>query len=105
MSDQELIERLLDGYNLQPHDGYLAADRIEDLVKERDDAEKRETLAADMAVKYLERAEQAEAKLAKAMEALRTIEVDCDADYPPSHGAIKYAIRAVLAELEGKDHG
>lgn len=40
--------------------------------------------------------------LAKAVEALREIEADCEADYPPSHGSIKYAIRTVLAELEGK---
>jgi chromosome segregation ATPase len=52
--------------------------------------------------KHRSRAEAAEAKLAKAVEALREIEADCDADYPPSHGAIKHAIRAVLAELEGE---
>jgi hypothetical protein len=46
--------------------------------------------------------EELEAKLAKAVEALREIEADCDADYPPSHGAIKHAIRAALAELEVK---
>lgn len=46
--------------------------------------------------------EQAEAMLAKAVEALREIETDCDADYPPSHGAIKYAIRTALAEMEGE---
>lgn len=44
----------------------------------------------------------AEAKLVTAVEALREIEVDCDADYPASHGAIKHAVRAVLAELEGE---
>jgi hypothetical protein len=43
------------------------------------------------------------AKLAKAVEALRQIEADCDADYPPSHRAIKYAIRTALAELEAKE--
>jgi DNA repair exonuclease SbcCD ATPase subunit len=43
-----------------------------------------------------------EAKLAKAVEALRLIEADCEADYPPSHLAIKYAARATLAEIEGE---
>jgi len=42
------------------------------------------------------------AKLAKAVEALRLIEADCEADYPPSHLAIKYAARATLAEIEGE---
>jgi len=41
-------------------------------------------------------------KLAKAVEALRLIEADCEADYPPSHLAIKYAARATLAEIEGE---
>jgi hypothetical protein len=41
-------------------------------------------------------------KLAKAVEALRLIEADCDADYPPSHLAIKYAARSTLAEIEGE---
>jgi len=43
-----------------------------------------------------------DAKLAKAVEALRLIEADCEADYPPSHLAIKYAARATLAEIEGE---
>jgi hypothetical protein len=41
-------------------------------------------------------------KLAKAVEALRLIEADCEADYPPSHLAIKYAARSTLAEIEGE---
>ena len=32
--------------------------------------------------------------------ALRAIAEDCEADYPPSHGAIKYAARAALGEKE-----
>ena len=42
------------------------------------------------------------AKLAKAVEGLRVIEADCEADYPPSHLAIRYAARATLAEIEGE---
>lgn len=37
---------------------------------------------------------------ARLREALEQIAVDCDADYPPSHGAIKHAARAALAEKE-----
>jgi hypothetical protein len=44
--------------------GYCMAERIEQLVKERDEAERNETLCSNMAVNYLERAEVAEAKLA-----------------------------------------
>lgn len=31
-------------------------------------------------------------------EALREIIKDCEADYPPSHGAVKYLARAALAD-------
>ena len=36
----------------------------------------------------------------KLRAALRAIAEDCEADYPPSHGAIKYAARAALGEKE-----
>ena len=39
-------------------------------------------------------------RLAKLEAALRQIEADCDADYPPSTGAIKYAARAALGEKQ-----
>lgn len=35
-------------------------------------------------------------RIADLEAALREIEADCDAEYPPSHGAIKYRIRAAL---------
>lgn len=44
--------------------------------------------------------EKHEARIAKLEAALRQIEADCDADYPPSTGAIKYAARAALADKE-----
>ena len=44
----------------------------------------------------------AEAKLAKAVEAFTDLEQDCEADYPPSHGAMKYYIQRALAELKGE---
>ena len=34
--------------------------------------------------------------------ALKAIADDCEADYPPSHGAIKYAARAALQPKEGE---
>ena len=105
MTDQELIARLREGATWD--DDVFAANRIEELVS---GVEGLGDAFAEMAVKR----EATEAKLAKAVEALREIEADCDADYPPSHGAIKYAIRTVLsallnedaegmAELEGKE--
>ena len=41
------------------------------------------------------------AKLAKAVVALKDIVKDCDADYPPSHGAIKHFANTTLAGLKG----
>jgi len=41
------------------------------------------------------------ARIAELEAALRQIEADCNADYPPSTGAIKYAARAALEG--GKD--
>lgn len=139
MTDEDLIARLRNQLEFYNSGGrFTAADRIEELVKERDGLLR---VVADNHV-ALQRAETAEAKLAKAeeerdelgrklntarygqpdfawaiheqemadlrakldkaVEALREIEVDCDADYPASHGAIKHAVRTVLAELEGK---
>jgi hypothetical protein len=34
----------------------------------------------------------------KLRETLRILAEECEADYPPSHGAIKYAARAALGE-------
>lgn len=50
-------------------------------------------------------AAKAEARLlleenGKLRAALRAIAEDCEADYPPSHGAIKYAARAALGEKQ-----
>jgi hypothetical protein len=58
-------------------------------------------------VKYVraDRTEELETKLAKAVEALTDIVKDCEAEYPPSHGAIKYFCRTTLAELKGEDRG
>ena len=47
-----------------------------------------------------DRIEAQAARIAELEAALRNIEADCDADYPPSYGAIKYAARAALGEKE-----
>jgi hypothetical protein len=52
----------------------------------------------------LDRIEALEAKLAKAVEALDMLVRDCEADYPPSHGAIKHFAIATLAEIKGESH-
>ncbi len=45
-----------------------------------------------------------ETKLAKAVAALDMLVRDCEADYPPSHGAIKHFAIATLAEIKGESH-
>lgn len=46
--------------------------------------------------------EQLQAQIERLREALKAIADDCEADYPPSHGAIKYAARAALQPKEGE---
>jgi hypothetical protein len=98
MTDEELIESL----RLWNRDD--AADRIEALMKERDASTIWATEQHACADNYALRLGQEKAKLAKAVEALEDIVKDCEADYPPSHGAIKYFARATLAEIKGESH-
>jgi chromosome segregation ATPase len=78
-----------------------------ELAAERDranDAEEALTIAymqgaADMRTER----DAALANVAKLRAALEQIIADCEADYPPSHGAIKYHARAVLEETGGGD--
>jgi hypothetical protein len=104
----DLIKRLrkrrefefIDGYERvewEDEDALEAADRIEELERERDEAEANETLCSNMAVNYFERAETAEAKLAKAVEALREIERHSS---HANYILVRFA-RIALAELEG----
>jgi hypothetical protein len=55
------------------------------------------TLNAEAAAKI---GQMIQAENEKLRAALRAIAEDCEADYPPSHGAIKYAARAALGEKE-----
>ena len=97
---------------------YIRADRIEQLVATNEalssklaTCEKYRDAYAEcdrigtQAVRDLEvKLAECEARLGKAVEALEDIVKDCEADYPPSHGAIKYFARTTLAELKGESH-
>jgi hypothetical protein len=113
----DLLQRLDDAFPdaglVLPYDHETA--RIRNLEAERDAAEQRETLAADAAVKYLERAEAAEAALATARlaaleEAAKVARSFSDMDHmshdiragvfpsqTPPGVAIAAAIRAIAA--------
>ena len=75
-------------------------DREKDLTAERDAVQE----LYDAGNKYwnpvyekvLHRAEAAEAERDRLKKALEDIIADCEADYPPSHGAIKYAAKLAL---------
>lgn len=94
------------------------ADRIEALTEQltaaRDDAKEAEAYAEEVEADRKKTYEallkvsrihgEVEAKLAKAVEALEDIVKDCEADYPPSHVAIKYFAIGALAEIKGESH-
>ncbi len=124
MTDQERITKLRDGTWDQtvvrgPNPtGFCSdetpfvqetANRIEELVKERDDLGRKLNTARygqpDFAWSIHEEAmADLRAKLDKAVEALDMLVRDCEADYPPSHGAIKHFAIATLAEIKGESH-
>ena len=97
MGDQELIAYL----KRQGLDkDVAAAERIEELVMERDEAVRSAGKAANTGIEYYQHAMHAEAKLTKAVEALRWIidhRGECFIPEPWDDMA-----NAVLAELEGK---
>ena len=87
-----------------------AADRIEQLERERDrnaaiaiEAIRKATLADEWRDHDKTRAEAAEAKLAKAVAMFKAIEMwDAARGYPMPY-RVRDPMRAVLAELEGKN--
>jgi lipase chaperone LimK len=87
----DLVKRLRGGLAI----GEEAADRIEELEKACKEW-------ADVSQSNYQRAKAAEAKLEVAVVAFTDLEQDCEADYPPSHGAMKYYIKRALAELKGE---
>jgi hypothetical protein len=110
MSDAELIARLRDAvsgeHDMTPHgaDVLQAADRIEALIAERDDAEHLARMRKAFIEEARDERDALTAKLARAVEAFDMLVRDCEADYPPSHGAIKHFARATIAELKGESH-
>ena len=100
MNEQELIERLRDGCNLQQSDGERAADRIEELVKERKAMAMRDA-GYDVYAGL-------EAKLTKAVEALVQLErivgdiLGAHLQDSESRDKAIGLIKTTLAELEGK---
>lgn len=96
MTDQELIERLRDEHVAASRTE--AADRIEELVKEKG-------YALERIMELDDRTEALTAKLAKALEALRKIGKTYSADgfrLIHSDRQIINMVYIVLAELEGK---
>ena len=88
----DLVERLLDW----PYQGetmaHEAADHIEALTAERDEAwAYMSALQGDLYDAIMIKAERD--RLRKELEKIAD---DCEAEYPPSHGAIKYAARMAL---------
>ena len=72
---------------------------MSDIVERlRDDAEKARQNWPEVFCVSEDLAEEAADEIEKLRAALRAIAEDCEADYPPSHGAIKYAARAALGE-------
>lgn len=105
MTDAELIARLRDEHVAASRTE--AADRIEALIAERDALFRRATLAEEWRDHDKTRAEAAEAKLAKAVEALEVYACgpEC-ADgkcYDTGDSCGQFAT-ATLAELKGENH-
>ena len=50
----------------------------------------------NLMLEHKARAEAAEAERDRLKKALEDLIADCEADYPPSHGAIKYAAKLAL---------
>lgn len=71
------------------------------MTTERDEAWKRAAHAEKMWGEAEVKLAECEARLGKAVEALEDIVKDCEAVYPPSHGAIKYFALATLATIKG----
>ena len=108
MTDQELLQALRSGRNSWDDDD-VAADRIEELAKERDCWMKDSAAAWDKCEDRRLEAEALEAKLAKAVEALELIAgvkgyYSCPfPEYHEGYGAFAVVkSREALAELEGK---
>jgi len=91
-----------------------ADDLSEQLSAARQDAKEAEAYAEEVEAKGLAnrvaimrleaKLAENEVRLRKAVEALDMLVRDCEADYPPSHGAIKHFAIATLAAIKGESH-
>ena len=113
MSDEELTCSGCGEYA-----GSHISDRVEAPTKERDEAKALQSCGCSYDTPtdvclghhrlferlYAVQRGKLEAKLAKAVEALEDLVRDCEADYPPSHVAIKYFAIGALAEIKGESH-
>jgi len=90
--------------NEKPCIQYVRADRIKALEAKLATCEKYRDAYAEMGRIGTQAVRDLEAKLAKAVEALDMLVRDCEADYPPSHVAIKYFAIGALAEIKGESH-
>jgi DNA polymerase III delta prime subunit len=123
MTDEELVKRLrkrqefesIDGYKRiewKDEDALEAADRIEQLEREQDDLVQAQQSLVETLSKSGRKRKDAEAKLAKAVEALgniarqkktEQIEAEGETEFSDFEGAYDMCIdvaRAVLAEIE-----
>jgi len=75
------------------------ADRIEELEAKLATCEKYKAAYAECDRIGTQAVRDLEDKLQKAVQALTELVKDCEAEYPPSHGAIKYFCRTTLTEL------
>lgn len=123
MTDQDLIARLrkADEYEPLGHDGWEAADRIEEMMKERDEARHLQSCACNYDTPtdvcmghhalferlYAAKRVKLEAKLAKAVEALENladcVDLGCFCSEMQMATAMDIA-RATLAEIKGESH-
>jgi len=101
MTDEELIARLREGATWD--DDVAAADRIEALIKERDEAVHLARLRKTFIEEARDERDALEAKLAKAVEALDRLARLGNGDrYGNSEGNV--IARATLAEIKGESH-
>lgn len=80
----------------------MVFERDEVIKFERDEAWKRAAHLEKMWGEAEAKLAECEARLRKAVEALDMLVRDCEADYPPSHGAIKHFAIATLAEISSE---
>lgn len=105
MTDEDLIAVLKDWPYMGETYAKIAANRIEELVKELQDTQDRANAFATREYYTEMRAERAEAKLAKAVEALKELATCVDDGSYCSEIKIASAMDAAfatLAELEGE---